>query len=175
MKTQEFDKFVERQQAGDADPKILEEWLAALDTLYAAVEGFLKKYTKAGKISYSFSAVELNEQLIGVYSAQRMNIRIGKLQHVSLVPVATMLVGCKGRVDVEGSSGTAQLLLVGKKAKNAADLFRISVRVGDAPPVPKPEPPTSWVWKIVSNSADRRFTDLDQESFFQLVLEVANA
>jgi len=67
--------------------------------------GFLREYIKAGTISYGFTEIELNEPDIGIYLAKRMDIKIGR-QSVSLVPLGTMLIGCKGRVDAQGPAGS---------------------------------------------------------------------
>ena len=116
---------------------------------------------------------------MGKYTARRMDIRIGK-QHVSLLPVGTQLIGCKGRVDVEGSVGRAQLLLLDKRAKRAADLINDAASTEESqPPIPRTphadNPSISWTWKIVTNSMDKRFVDLDKESFFSLLMEISNA
>jgi hypothetical protein len=105
-----------------------------------------------------------------------MDITIGK-QRVSLVPIGTQLIGCKGRVDAEGSAGRAQILLVDDRVKRAADLINGTVSISPSVPALSSAgtPPISWTWKIVSNSADKRFVDLDKESFFALLMEIANA
>ena len=118
MQNKDFDKFVARQQGTSLDTNIdwagmRDEWLRNLDSLYREIVGFLREYIDAGSISYSFSDRKLIEENIGEYLAKRMAIKIGR-QRVSLVPVGTLLIACKGRVDVVGSAGRAQLLLLGR-------------------------------------------------------------
>ena len=102
-----------------------------------------------------------------------MNVKIGKRQTVSLTPVGTLLVGCRGKVLAEGSVGTAQLWLVGESVRSATDVFKVTIGVnaGASPSELDPNP----VWKIVTTTIDRRFEDLDKERFLQLLMEVANA
>jgi hypothetical protein len=184
MVTEDFARFVESQQptAGETDINWLlatrDEWLRELDALYQRIVEFLQEYIANHSITYTFATIELTEQTLGTYSAKRMDISIGR-QRVSLVPVGTMLVGCKGRVDVEGAAGTGHLLLVNRKARKAADLARITVSVsttGAAPALPRPaQEPIAWAWKIFTNAVQTDFVDLDKEPFLRLVLEISNA
>ncbi|MGO9095343.1 MAG: hypothetical protein ACLQGV_08975 [Bryobacteraceae bacterium] len=177
METKDFERFVETQQ-GDAGidwAEVRDEWLRALDSLHGKILDFLQEYIKARKISYGFTEIELNEPDVGRYLAKRMDIKIGR-QSVSLVPLGTMLIGCKGRVDAQGPAGRAQILLVNEKVKRAADLIKVTVGVaGKVPPSPPEQEPTSWTWKILTTTVERRFVDLDKDSFFALLMEVANA
>lgn len=176
MRTQDFDKFVSSQQVSDIDwDGMRNEWLRDLESLYARIADFLDDYVQARTITYKFSRIELSEENLGEYLAKKMDIKIGK-QSVSLVPVGTLLVASKGRVDVLGSAGRAQLLLVDERAKTAADLFHVTVSVGKKVPPPPPwREQISWAWKIVPNANPRRFVDLTKQSFLDLLMSIAGA
>jgi hypothetical protein len=107
-----------------------------------------------------------------------MDIKIGR-QYVQLEPVGTLLIGSKGRVDIVGTAGRAQILLVNEKAKSVADLIKVTVTSGSKKDMPPPPPasagPISWAWKIVSQGARREFVEVNKESFFELLMEIANA
>ena len=166
MVAKDFEQFVASQQTdldASADrAQIVDEWLQNLRLLYEEIAGFLHEFVSTGSISFGFTKIEINEPELGTYLADRMDIIIGR-QHVSLIPVGTLLVGCKGRVDVQGSSGQTELLLLKRGAKGASDLAS-----GDRDGEP-------WTWKIVSNTIPRQFVELDRELFFELVMQVANA
>jgi len=185
MGISDFEKFVNSQQEANADEKFVwdnmrDEWLANLDLLYQKVIDFLQEFVSTGSINYEFSNVMLTEEHLGTYSAKRMNIKIGR-QQVSLEPIGTLLIACKGRVDAIGSAGRAQILLINEKANSPADLFKVTVTIGTGGKLPPPPPPAqtsqpiSWTWKIVTNEARKRFVDLDKESLFAVLMEVANA
>jgi hypothetical protein len=179
METRDFDKFVASQQDADTETDwegVRDEWLRDLDSLYVKVREFLREYVADGSISYSFAAIQLAEENIGTYSAMKMDIKIGK-QRVSLVPVGTLLIGSKGRVDAVGSAGRALILLVNQKARSAADLIKVTVNIrGSAPPSPpRQRQPISWAWKIATNAPHRKFVDLEKEAFLTLLMEIANA
>lgn len=193
MQTQDFAKFVESQQESSEEVQvdwaaIRDEWLSRLESLYSQVLEFLKDFIAAGSIQCSFTDVGLNEENIGTYSARRMNIRIGR-QYIYLEPVGTLLIGFAGRVDAVGPGGRrAQIALVDKRANSVADLVKVTVGakpdtapikvnmgVGPAAPSSPIEQPISWVWKIVSRDARRTFIDLDRDSFYELLMELAGA
>ncbi len=180
MRTEEFEKFVASQQVAEEEDnwdKLRDEWLIDLNSLYERIIEYLDKFINEGSITYKFTDITLNEENIGEYTARSMEIHIGR-QHIKLRPVGTLLIGCKGRVDVEGQ-GRATILLVNQKAESPADLVTIKVTAarGQTPaqvPAPQPEPSVTWTWKILTNEARRRFVDLNQDTFFRLVMEVAN-
>ena len=180
VETEDFTKFVESQQKTEVETEIFwaeqrDEWLKDLDSLYARIADFLQEYIEGGSISYAFTEIEVTEPEIGEYSAKGMDIKIGR-QHVSLVPIGTVLVASKGRVDVVGSAGRAQILLVDERVRSAADLIRVTVSMKDTAPAPPARIPSiSWTWKILTNALQKRFVDLDKESFFALLMEIANA
>jgi len=176
-----FDEFVSRQQEADPETTSIDwemerdAWLAHLDRLYSKIESFLSKYVSVGQIRYEYRPVQLNEENIGSYSARQMVLRIGR-QEVDLVPIGTLLVGSKGRVDVRGPAGRAQILLVDSKASDPRSLIHVTVSVGGKlpPPPGKRAQEIEWEWKIVTRPPERRFVEITQQTFFDLILEVAN-
>jgi hypothetical protein len=184
MDNKDFDEFVKRQQGGSSVAsaeinweKERDDWLAHLDHLYTKIESFLTKYVSSGQIRYEYRLIELNEENIGSYAAKEMLLRIGR-QEVDFVPIGTLLVGSKGRVDINGPAGRAQLLLVDKEASGAAQVvFRVKVGAGGRLLAPSESPQRQeiqWEWKILSRPPERRLTEITQESLFQLIMEVAN-
>lgn len=183
MENMTFDEFVSRQlERAPEKPSInweeeRDQWLAHLARLYSRIEFLLSKYISSRRIRLEYQPVELNEEYIGSYAAKRMILRIGR-QEVVLVPVGTLLVGSKGRVDVIGPAGRAEMLLVDSKAPGAASVF-FRVKVGPAgrllAPSESPQAPEiEWEWRILSRPPERRFVEITQESLFQLIMDVAN-
>jgi hypothetical protein len=182
-----FDDFVKRQQelAAEAasgtqplfDPeKELEDWLQRLNALFAQIKDFLGDYISAGSISTTLETIELHEEFSGPYQAPKMLIRIG-LQEIKLMPIGTMLIGSRGRVDVVGPAGSRRLLLVNKMAANASQLVTVTILDPKQPvAAKKPAPqPIEWAWKILSRPPVVRFIELNKESFLEMMLEVSNA
>ena len=181
MDIREFDEFVKRQQEAAAGVASVDwdgerkQWLDYLDKLYKRVESLLHKYISSGQIQLGYRTVELNEENIGSYAAKQMVLKIGP-KSVVLEPIGTLLLGSKGRVDIVGPAGKAQLLLVDSKASGPSSLIHVTVGVDwklpSAPTKSKRE--IEWEWKIVTRPPERTFIKITQQSLFQLIMEVAN-
>lgn len=180
-KNKDFDDFVKRQgalveaEAVDWD-KRREDWLGYLNALYESVKTFLREYIDQGAIKLDFEEVQLNEEKIGAYRARKMIIHIGR-QDITLTPIGGSIIGAKGRVDVQGSAGKARLLLVDKEATSATSLVKVTLIDPKRPP--KPEKQASkdieWTWKIATSPPVMAFFELNEDSLFQVLMEVSNA
>ncbi len=176
----DFDRFVQRQterkqksEAFDAKRE-LKEWREKLEQLYASIEDFMAGYIKGGVAKIDFEPIEINEEFSGIYTVNQLILTIGP-SAIKFKPIGTMLIGSKGRVDVIGPLGTARFVLVDKNLKHAGQMIRVSVTVeGEAPPKEEARAP-DWTWKLVSPAPDMRFIDLDQATFFDVILSVADA
>ena len=181
--SQSFDEFVRRQQPREvvdarfyADQK--REWLAHLQHLHDQVHLYLKPYIDNGSILLDTSPVDLNEEGLGSYVAERLNITIGS-QEVTLMPIGTMLIGTKGRVDVQGSRGKARLTLIDKNVNDARQLIKVNVQVvrpeqkALTPEPAKPPGQIDWAWKLVSAPPNTTFIDLNKDSFLAMIQEVS--
>jgi len=184
MNKTNFDEFVHRQRAKQEeekkfDPqKELKDWLEYLDSLYSQINGFMASYLSSGDAKIEFRETQLNEDFVGTYTAKQMVLTIGR-SAVTFTPIGTMLIGSKGRVDVQGPRGQARLGLVNKKANSARQLIRVTVSVAGEP---MKEPPPSdetkeieWGWKIITPPPEMKFIELTQEAFFEMILSVADA
>jgi hypothetical protein len=142
MSKSEFDEFVKRQNSEqpDFDPKqLLDEWLGDLEALYRNITSYLQTYIDSSDAQIEYQNVQLNEDFSGPYIACKLILKIGRAA-VTFTPIGTMLVGSKGRVDVQGPSGTARLVLISKLATTARSLIRVTIRGADDPPPPPPSP-----------------------------------
>jgi len=178
-----FDEFVksqqndEREAVGPNSAQQLKEWLLYLDNLYSKITSYVQSYINEATAQIYYSNIELNEEFFGAYQARKMTLKIGR-SSVAFNPVGTGLFGMRGRVDVLGPSGKASLFLVNKRTTNARSLIQVTIsRPGDPPPQPesnKKREPIQWVWKIGTPPPDMNFVELTQETFFEMILEVAN-
>lgn len=182
----QFKDFVKRQQrpasVDDALDWIKErdDWLRFLQQLYESIAEYLDEYIKSGAVKLRDSTIELNEENIGIYNAKRLVIVIGA-QEIRLTPVGTLLIGSKGRVDVEGSAGNSRLVLINKDITHPRQMFRITTKIippGGSLPEPLEPPPSpkeiEWAWKIVSRPPAMQFIELNKENLFEMLMEVSN-
>ena len=184
MANTSFDEFVQREQQAI---KIREEkpvdweaekdaWLRNLDKLFDMVNGFLKPYIEAGQVSISYRDIKLNEEYIGSYLAKEMLVTIGR-KTVRLVPIGTLLIGSKGRVDIEGPVARAQLILLNSEVKSLSQLLHVSVSTDGkpaSPPASKKPSQINWVWRILTRPPRREIVEISKESFLNLLTEISN-
>jgi hypothetical protein len=184
MQSQDFAKFVASQQEPSEEEVngervdwagLRDAWIRELDSLYDRVLNYLKEFIDARSIRYELTEITLTEEDIGTYRANLMELYIGK-QHISLEPIGTRLIGCKGRVDVVGSGGRSHLMLLSKEAYSPADLISVSVGTSTSDSLPitvTSKEASGWDWKIVPRALPRRFVDLNRETFFDLLKEIS--
>ena len=178
-----FKNFVQQQQRVASQEREIDwgkqrdEWLGYLGQLYNQIEDFLSDYVQSGAVELHQSPIRLHEEHIGSYQANVLTITIGA-QKIRFEPIGTLLIGSKGRVDVNGSAGNSRLMLINKVMSSPSQMIKITVRRGDElnrPPPPPPPPETiEWAWKIVSKPPTMRFIELNKDSFLQMILEVSN-
>jgi hypothetical protein len=187
MSKSDFDQFVKRQQAEQQELTDIvdakrqhDEWIHYLGALYGDITRYLESYISTNQAQIDYRDIRLNEEFIGTYVAREMLLKIGR-STVTFTPIGTMLIGMKGRVEVQGSSGTASLILVNKLATSARSLIQVRVvRVGNRP-LPQPPQPSreeinkiEWMWKISTPPPEMKFIELTQDTFYDMILEVSN-
>ena len=181
MSRAEFDEFVDRKQKHQVDGAVLDpqiqiaEWQGRLNELYGLIDGFMASYIKDAKATSSRHEITLNEEFSGPYAAPELVLEIGQ-STILFKPVGTMLIGSRGRVDVLGPRGNSRLALVDRIIDRASQM--VSVRLIE-PGAIEMQPPekraVDWVWKIITPAPQMRFIELDEGSFFDMILNVADA
>ena len=180
MTKEEFKKVVEEKSRAAKEAPAIDweatkrEWLENLARFYALVDGYLAEFQTEGNVKVERSQVTITEEHLGQYQAESRSILIGH-DKVNLVPIGTLLIGAKGRVDMVGPAGTAKFVLAGKHSNG----IRISVTVrGEAKPAqeapPQPAAPEEFVWKLATPPPKVRFIELQPETFFSALTEVVN-
>lgn len=184
FKKRDFDEFVKRQQeeaaAAQAEPPFdadseLKTWLDRLNSLYQELSTYLSEYVQAGSVSHQLQDINLEEDFSGTYVAKMMLVRIG-LKQIRIVPIGTMLIGSRGRVDIVGEAGRSRLVLINSKITNPRQLVQVQIVDPSRPPQKKAarREEIEWVWKIVSAPPSSAFLELTKETFFNALLDVSN-
>lgn len=182
----EFDAFVKRVLDKDSPfepPPELQlrpmQWKESLAGLYSEIAAYMELYVRRGAIRITYGETELGERYLGSYFAPTMTIEIG-LQKVELVPIGTLIIGGRGRVDVRGPAGDARLVLVHRNVRRPEDL--VSVRVNDALQGNKKDISITadgdfdeFVWKIATPPPRVIFDELTETNFHEMLMEVVNA
>ena len=149
-----------------------EKWLNQVDALFNEVEQWLSSFSARNLLKIDYEPKILSENYIGTYKTRKMVIGIAG-EVVTLAPVATLIIGASGRIDMEGDQGLVKLLLVDKRFKTLS--FSNSV---EETHLQKKEQLSSepqeieLAWKIATNPPNVQFLPLTQESFSDVLMEV---
>lgn len=111
--------------------------------------------------------------MLGAYEVDEMWIAIGEAE-VRLSPVGAVVIGGRGRVDLIGPFGDVRMLLVEPGAVEPGARFNIRRKGVRRAPSPPEVPVAECVWKFITDPPSVRFIDLNEETFFEAVLAVAN-
>ena len=180
MTKDDFEKVLEQKARASIETPPIDweakkrDWLEKLDSFYLTVEGYLDQFQKSGKLKLEKVKILLEEDHIGEYQADSMTIFLGS-DIVTLVPIGTLLIGAKGRVDMTGPAGTVKFILTGKHSNG----FKISVTIPGENQLGRQLPsqmvvPEEFVWKIATPPPKIRFIELQPETFFSALTEVVN-
>lgn len=181
MANPEFDNFVEIENKSLQEPEIdwsaqLEEWLKYIDSLYDQVCESLREHIDTGAIKVEYTNIEISEENIGTYSTRAMSLAIGR-KKVTFSPIGTLLIGTKGRVDMEGPYGTVKFILADKAAIKPRIHVSIKFRDGnksDQGEKKVESSPIDWTWKIVSPNPSMHFEDLTNANLTEAIMNVCN-
>ena len=119
MAQQEFSEFVRRKTERVKAEEVIDwakrraDWLQELEELYARMEDHLKPYTQAGEIRIERTPMQLREDHLGTYDAEKLTFKIGR-EKIVAKPIGTLLIGASGRVDLSGSRKTLKIVLLAK-------------------------------------------------------------
>lgn len=150
-----------------------DEWLDFIDKFYKSLEIWLSSFKKEGTVSYEYKHIQLTEDYIGTYEVRAMTIIFGG-QKLTLEPIGTLLIGTKGRIDMEGVRGRVQFILADKNSKGMKVSVSISID-GDKPKEKEPQMMPDWTWKIVLREPRKvSFVEFNEENFFDALMEVVN-
>lgn len=180
MSKKDFEEYLKKSQS-QADEgaeidwgKKRDEWLDYLGQFYSRIQAFLKDYADTGNLSIGFHEKTINEELIGEYKTDSMTVKL-KGDEVIFDPIGTNLIGAKGRVDMKGSAGTVKFVLVNKQSSGPK--IKLTIQVSGEPVKEEKEPADQeieWGWKIATPPPRIKYIELDEESFFDSLMEVIN-
>jgi hypothetical protein len=105
-----------RSEAQIDPTEIVNRWRAAVDALHKIIRADLREHIDGGLLRVEHRMVTRSEQTLGPYTVSELVLLAGP-STVILAPVATVLVGAHGRVDMyrQGyADNRAQLIWNGK-------------------------------------------------------------
>ena len=177
----DFDEFVKRQvsEAKKQAEETLDlekeksSWISRLHELYKMAKSSLDTYIKDGRIQFALEERELREELLGSYQAPAARITVGR-SVVTLEPVATFLIGARGRVDMTGPRGLVRFLIVPRESHGITVRVTVGARKPETSPAKRVDPLKDWVWKIATQPPNVTFVELNEEVFRDSLMKIIN-
>jgi len=177
-----FDDFV-KQRTAQANETVEEvdwektraTWLRELGCLYDCMEAYLKSYTNSGLIRIERHPVQLTEDYLGTYDAEKLTLFIGN-DKVVAEPIGTLLIGSRGRVDLSGTRKTLRIVLLDK----GGPAMKITISAGDAPIETSSRALVRGDvdhagWYIATRPPSATVTAFSEDSFRDAIMEVSGA
>jgi hypothetical protein len=177
MSKKHFDEFIDKKIKEKTEEKIIDwnarrdEWLLYLSQFYDRVENFLDEYKRDGKLSLQYNNKEIIEEQIGSYSAKTLEIHLGN-DRVKLDPIGTILIGATGRIDLIGANGKIKFVLVDRKLSVPQIKFNVWIEGEEHPQEDKEVQDIELEWKIATPPPRIKYIDLEQDTFFDALMEV---
>ncbi len=141
------------------------EWLRHIEAFYDRVLKWLFRYIEQGKIQVSRRNITLTEDNIGSYDTEKLILKLAN-KEVSLIPIGTVLIGSKGRIDMRSSAGEVKFVLVEKDSTGPSmQNTDTSENLANS---------LEWKWKISTSPPSIQFIELNEDSFSDALLEVLN-
>lgn len=182
MGKKEFEDFVNKESQKDYKTinweEKLDRWKTNIDDLLSKIKSWLKDYTESGKISIETKEIEIFEEAIGRYTVPSLLINISG-NVVNVKPIGTVMIGTIGRVDVIGKSASQKIILADKNATSPKIQTFISTdeeehKKSDEKIKTLYNTPVDWEWKFASEPPRIKYSELNQESFFDCLMTVIN-
>jgi hypothetical protein len=182
MGKNEFQKYIDsvsKIEKNEIDwNKEKEDWLKYIDEFYKNIETWLEEYKKKDQIKTIYSNKEIIEENIGRYYAKVLEVMINN-KKLYFDPIGTLLVGAKGRIDLKGPKGKILFVLVDKNyvgPKIETHIFHSEEeRVEfEKKQTEIKKTPIEWTWKIATQPPHIKYFDVDENSFFDSIMEILN-
>ncbi len=174
MSKKDFEHLLSKHESKEKEDPInweqqKQEWLSFINQFYTYLETWFEPYKTNGKLSYEYRPYSLTEENIGTYETRTMYVKFAG-QDLKIEPIGTLLIGTKGRIDLEGARGRIQFILADRQSKEP------NIRVSIGEPIKNDNPKKiDWTWKIALRDARKiAYEEFNEDNFFDALMEVVN-
>lgn len=151
------------------------EWLHELSNLYREMRRYLEIYTDSGQIRIESRPTQITEELLGSYDAESLTLIIGA-DKVEAIPIGTLLIGTRGRVDLCGERGTRRLVLLDVDTKSENDTMPETGRRSESASISLVTGQIDQSgWYIATQPPNVLVKRLDADSFQEAIMDVSGA
>lgn len=181
MGKEKFEEFINQSETQEEkiDWEKRKQWfIEKVNEFYKVIDSYLEPYKDKIKIN----AIEtvIYEDELGSYKVKKRILNV-KGHKVEFTPIGTIIIGAWGRIDMEGSNGKVKFVLVPEYSEAPKIESKILLNDKDikkweekqkkeAEKIKKAKK----VWKIATPPPNIRYFDLDEDIFFDKLMEVIN-
>ena len=177
-----FDEFVKERVAraeefisGLNREERIAKWLHELGNLYNDMRRYLKSYTDSGQIRIESRKTEITEEHLGTYDTESLTLIIGA-DKVEAIPIGTLLIGSRGRVDLCGERGTRRIVLLDVDTKSENDTMPKPRRRSESSSISLVSGQVDQSgWYIATQPPNVVVKRLDEDSFQEAIMDVSGA
>jgi hypothetical protein len=161
MTYKKFEDFLNEQAS---EPPVdwqgrLEAWQHEMNSFFERVNTYLQSYIAGGKLELQPHTIKVVEDYLGEYDAPAAEIIIAS-KKISLRPVGTLIVGARGRIDMDGPRGRVRFVLVGENLQRP-DLTDEGTK-------------SKREWKVATAGPRIQYLPLTEQSFLDALMMVTN-
>jgi hypothetical protein len=179
MGKEKFEEFIKENETQEEKINWEEKksfFIEKVEEFYNIIDKYLEPYKD--KIEIKDSEIIINEEKLGSYKVKKRVLTI-KNAIVEFIPVGTILIGALGRIDMEGPNGIVKYVLV-PEISNAPKIETAILSTDEdrkkwkekqqkeAEEIMK----ANKVWKIATPPPNIKYLDLNEDIFFDKLMEV---
>lgn len=178
-KFEEYLKSQENNQEETIDWEVeKEKWIEDIENFSKQVKKYFEKYKD--NVVIDEQLLSMNEQFIGSYESKRIIVKFSN-DTVTFTPVGRNVIGAKGRIDMEGKAGKVKFVLVKESMKEPQILMKVfydenklTEHIDEQKQNNKKRKEEKDVWKISTPPPKVKYLELNEDSFFDALMEVIN-
>jgi len=179
MGKEKFEEFIKQSNTQNKQINWEEKkqcFIEQVDKFYNIIDKYLEPFKD--KIEIKDGATTIYEENLGSYKIKKRSVNI-KNNIVEFIPVGTTLIGAWGRIDMEGPNGSVKFVLVPENS--IAPKVETSILLTDEDKKMWEERQkkeaeiiknTRKVWKIATQPPNIKYLDLDEDIFFDKLMEI---
>jgi len=181
MGKNKFEEFLNKEDSEVAEinwDKKKEFFIGKVNEFYEQMDAFLAPYQD--KVTVKKENYTINEDYIGSYQVEKRILHI-KNNDIIFTPIGTNLIGAWGRIDMEGTNGIVKFVLVPKN-NNVPKIETAILSTEEdkkkwkekQDEISKKNNEANKIWKIATPPPNIKYINLDEETFFDALMEVIN-
>lgn len=152
-----------------------EEWIEEVNSFLKQIGNYFTNYKD--NVVINEQSFTINEEYLGSYEIKKLILNFNS-DTVIFTPVGRNIIGARGRIDMEGKAGKVKFVLVGEETQSPNIISSIITSKQEQEEHEKSLIKTTNkeknIWKIATPPPKIKYLELNEDSFFDALMEVIN-